>query len=128
MGKLNIGVEIRDFDLERMGFSLSVLDDTKKRQCSEAYLRMTLPQLNTLLSALRATDEIEVSTAQSSYLAKAAGASANAAADAKAAGSGATPRPAAAHDSFLPKAVDAKASADTTLVRIVPSRSRASKS
>ena len=42
MSKLNIGVEIRDFDLERMGFSLSVLDETKKRQTSEAYLRMTL--------------------------------------------------------------------------------------
>jgi hypothetical protein len=40
-------VEIRDFDLDRMGFSLSVLDETKKRQSSEAYLRMTLTELNT---------------------------------------------------------------------------------
>ena len=40
MSKLNIGVEIRDFDLERMGFSLSVLDESKKKQLSEAYLRM----------------------------------------------------------------------------------------
>src|SRR5688500_19142385 len=39
MSTLNIGIEIRDFDLERMGFSLSVLDDSKKRQASEAYLR-----------------------------------------------------------------------------------------
>ena len=56
MSKLNIGVEIRDFDLERMGFSLSVLDDSKKRQASEAYLRMTLPELNAFLNALKAAD------------------------------------------------------------------------
>jgi hypothetical protein len=66
MGKLNIGVEVRDFDLERMGFSLSVLDDTKKRQSSEAYLRMTLTELNTFLKALKAApDEIEVCTVES---------------------------------------------------------------
>ena len=82
MGKLNIGVEIRDFDLERMGFSLSVLDGATKQQRSEAYLRMTLPQLNTLLSALRAADEIEVSTSQPTYLAKTAGRSADYAAEA----------------------------------------------
>ena len=54
MSTLNIGIEIRDFDLERMGFSLSVLDDSKKRQASEAYLRMTLPELNAFLNALKA--------------------------------------------------------------------------
>jgi len=71
MGKLNIGVEIRDFDLERMGFSLSVLDDTKKRQSSEAYLRMTLTELNTFLKALRAAqDEIDVSTVEPSGVSK----------------------------------------------------------
>jgi hypothetical protein len=43
MPKLSLGVEVRDFDLERMGFSLSVLDGTK-RQTSEGYLRMTLQQ------------------------------------------------------------------------------------
>ena len=43
MSTLNIGVDIRDFDLERMGFSLSVLDESKKRQASEAYLRMSSP-------------------------------------------------------------------------------------
>jgi hypothetical protein len=63
MASLNIGIEIRDFDLERMGFSLSVLDESKKRQASEAYLRMTLMELHAFLKALRAADdEIEVTT------------------------------------------------------------------
>ena len=127
MGKLNIGVEIRDFDLERMGFSISVLDDATKQQCSEAYLRMTLPQLNTLLSALRAADEIEVSTAQPSYLGKAAGASASAGIS-TAVAAVSIAKPAGADNGSLPKAANAKMPADTTVVRIVPSRSRASKS
>jgi hypothetical protein len=66
MDKLNIGVELRDFDLERMGFSLSVLDETNKRRSSEAYLRMTLSEMNTFLNALKAApDEIDVSTVES---------------------------------------------------------------
>jgi hypothetical protein len=71
MGKLNIGIEIRDFDLERMGFSLSVLDESKKRQLSEAYLRMTLGELNVFLRALKAAhDEIEVSTVEPTGVSK----------------------------------------------------------
>ena len=71
MSKLNLGIEIRDFDLERMGFSLSVLDETKKRQSSEAYLRMTLAELNTLLKALKAAhDEIDLSTVEPSGVTK----------------------------------------------------------
>ena len=71
MSKLNIGVEIRDFDLERMGFSLSILDDSKKRQTSEAYLRMTLSELNIFLKALKAArDDIEVSTVEPSGVSK----------------------------------------------------------
>jgi hypothetical protein len=63
MSHLNLGIEIRDFDLERMGFSLSVLDESKKRQASEAYLRMTLLELHAFLGALRgAQDEITVTT------------------------------------------------------------------
>ena len=63
MSKLNIGIEIRDFDLERMGFSLAVLDETKKRQASEAYMRMTLGELSVFLKALKAArDDIEVMT------------------------------------------------------------------
>ena len=66
MGKLNIGVEIRDFDLERMGFSLLVLDETNKRESSEAYLRMTLTELSAFLGALKAApDEIELSAVES---------------------------------------------------------------
>jgi hypothetical protein len=67
MTNLNLGIEIRDFDLERMGFSLSVLDDSKKRQASEAYLRMTLLELNAFLNALKAADhEIALTTYDSS--------------------------------------------------------------
>ncbi|HEX9906569.1 MAG TPA: hypothetical protein VGA77_16575 [Propylenella sp.] len=63
MSSLNLGVEIRDFDLERMGFSLSVLDASKKRQASEAYLRMTLLELHAFLNALRAAEgDIELTT------------------------------------------------------------------
>ena len=61
MAKLNIGVEVRDFDLERMGFSLSVLDQTGKRQTSEGYLRMTLQELGVFVDALKeAKADIEV--------------------------------------------------------------------
>jgi hypothetical protein len=71
MSKLNIGIEIRDFDLERMGFSLSVLDESKKRQTSEAYLRMTLTELNTFLKALKtARDDVDVSTVEPSGVSK----------------------------------------------------------
>ena len=71
MSKLNIGVEIRDFDLERMGFSLSVLDESKKKQLSEAYLRMTLTELNTFLKALKGAErEIDVSTVEPSGVSK----------------------------------------------------------
>jgi hypothetical protein len=66
MSNLNLGIEIRDFDLERMGFSLSVLDASKKRQASEAYLRMTLGELDTFLRALRAAHEVDVTTYDSS--------------------------------------------------------------
>jgi hypothetical protein len=67
MSKLNIGIEIRDFDLERIGFSLSVLDEARKRQASEAYLRMTLLELNVFLKALRsAREDIDVTTYDSS--------------------------------------------------------------
>lgn len=62
MSSLNLGIEIRDFDLERMGFSLSVLDAGKKRQASEAYLRMTLIELHTFLDALKGANDVELTT------------------------------------------------------------------
>ena len=126
MGKLNIGVEIRDFDLERMGFSLSVLDDTKKRQSSEAYLRMTLPQLNTLLAALRAADEIEVSTAQPS-LAAAAGSLAKAPFEAWSGPAAASRIAAPDEDNFLSSAIKAKLSADAAMGGGAASRARPAK-
>ena len=67
MSRLNLGLEIRDFDLERMGFSLSVLDESKKRQASEAYLRMTLTELDIFLRALKtAQGDLEITTYDSS--------------------------------------------------------------
>ena len=66
MGKLKIGVEVRDFDLERMGFSLSVLGQGKKAQSSEAYLRMSLSEFDIFLKALKAApNEIEVCAVES---------------------------------------------------------------
>ena len=63
MAKLNLGIEVRDFDLNRMGFSLSVLDQSGKRQMSEGYLRMTLQELGIFADALKAArDNIAVRT------------------------------------------------------------------
>jgi hypothetical protein len=62
MDELHLGIEIRDFDLARMGFSLSVLDKANGRQTSEAYLRMTLVEMNIFLKALMADKNIQVST------------------------------------------------------------------
>ena len=61
MAKLQLGLEVRDFDLERMGFSLSVLDETGQRQLSEGYLRMTLQELGVFVDALKgAQDDVKV--------------------------------------------------------------------
>ena len=70
MAKLTMVVDIRDFDLDRVGFALSVLDGGNKRPLSEAYLRMTLPELNAFLKALKqARDEIEIVAAESHKIA-----------------------------------------------------------
>ena len=67
MAKLNLGIEVRDFDLDRMGFSLSVLDQSGKRQTSEGYLRMTLQELGVFSDALKAArDEISVTAIDNS--------------------------------------------------------------
>ena len=64
---LHLGVEVRDFDLERIGFSLSVLDPARKTQTSESYLRMTLLELSAFLKAMQANPgEIELVSFQSS--------------------------------------------------------------
>jgi hypothetical protein len=61
MGKLYLAVELTDFDLDRVGFNLSVIDVPMKRQASEAYLRMTLTELHTFLGALKsAGDKIKL--------------------------------------------------------------------
>ena len=66
MTRLNLGLEIRDFDLTRMGFAFSVLDEANERASSEAYLQMTLLELDAFLKALKGSDDIQVSTVQSS--------------------------------------------------------------
>lgn len=54
MTKLGLGIDLKDFDLDRVGFSISVLDETGKKRLSEGYLRMRLVELDILLRALRA--------------------------------------------------------------------------
>ena len=62
MAELHIGIEVRDFDLERIGFSLSVLDESGKRQLSEGYLRMSLQQLGAFVDALKGAGDLAVTT------------------------------------------------------------------
>ena len=54
MARLGLGIDLKDFDLDRVGFSISVLDETGKKRLSEGYLRMTLVELDIFLRALRA--------------------------------------------------------------------------
>lgn len=63
MDTLRLGVEVRDFDLERLGFSLSVVGEAGPHT-SEGYLRMTLSELSAFLSALRSAGTIEVKTVE----------------------------------------------------------------
>jgi hypothetical protein len=63
MDSLRLGVEVRDFDLERLGFSLSVLEGARAHS-SEGYLRMTLEELDILLRALKRAGTIEISTVE----------------------------------------------------------------
>lgn len=66
---LHLGIEVRDFDLERIGFSLSVLDPARRSQTSESYLRMTLTELSAFIKAMQAAhDEIELVSFQSSEI------------------------------------------------------------
>ena len=63
MSKLSIGIDIRDFDLDRVGFSLAVLDEHSSRQMSEAYMRMTLIEMDAFLKALKAdAEKIQITT------------------------------------------------------------------
>lgn len=60
MAKLHLLVEVRDFDLERIGFSVSVVEPLTGRKQSESYLQMTLPEFETYVRALKAAKgEIE---------------------------------------------------------------------
>jgi hypothetical protein len=59
MSSLSLGIEIGDFDLDRIGFVLSVMND-RGEQASEASLRMTLLELSAFVNALKSADEIEL--------------------------------------------------------------------
>lgn len=54
MARLGLGIDVKDFDLDRVGFSISVLEDTGKKRVSEGYLRMTLLEFDAFLRALKA--------------------------------------------------------------------------
>lgn len=53
MTKLGLGIDLKDFDLERVGVAISVLDGAGKKRVSEGYLRMTLGELDTFVRALK---------------------------------------------------------------------------
>jgi hypothetical protein len=53
MTKLGLGIDIKDFDLDRVGVAISVLDEAGKKRVSEGYLRMTLAELDTFVRALK---------------------------------------------------------------------------
>lgn len=71
MVKLGLGIDLKDFDLEKVGFSISVLDETGKKRVSEGYLRMTLVELDIFLRALKAAKgEIHTATVEADGLRK----------------------------------------------------------
>lgn len=55
MKNLSLQIEVLDFDLDRIGFMLSVLGGGKQvEKTSEGYMRMTLLELNAFIDALKA--------------------------------------------------------------------------
>lgn len=71
MARLALGIDLKDFDLDRVGFSISVLDEAGKKRVSEGYLRMTLGELDTFLRVLKAAKgEIHTGTVEPDGLRK----------------------------------------------------------
>lgn len=71
MARLDLGIDVKDFDLDRIGFSISVLDESGKKRLSEGYLRMTLPEFDVFLRALKAAKgEIRTVTVEQDGLRK----------------------------------------------------------
>jgi hypothetical protein len=59
MSSFSLGIEIGDFDLDRIGFVLTVLGD-QREPTSKASLRMTLLEMSAFVNALKSADEIEL--------------------------------------------------------------------
>lgn len=71
MARLDLGIDVKDFDLDRIGFSISVLDESGKKRLSEGYLRMTLLEFDAFLRALKAAkSEIRTVTVEPDGLRK----------------------------------------------------------
>jgi len=63
MHRLVVSIDIRDFDLDRIGFVFCVLDSARKTRLSEAYIQMTPAEFDAFLNALKAAgDDILVGT------------------------------------------------------------------
>jgi len=59
MATLRLGLQVRDFDLDRVGFELHVLD-RDRHDGSGGYLRMTLVELSRFVAALRQAEDIDL--------------------------------------------------------------------
>jgi hypothetical protein len=59
MTTLRLGLQVRDFDLDRVGFELHVLG-RDRHDGSGGYLRMTLVELSRLVAALRQAEHIDL--------------------------------------------------------------------
>lgn len=59
MSTLRLGIELESFDLERVGFILSVLDENAPAQAG-GRLRMTLDELAGFIAALKADCDVEL--------------------------------------------------------------------
>lgn len=63
MKDLAMRIEVRDYDLDRIGVSLSVLGDDRSTEVSKAYLRMNPLELNAFVEALKvANGKVELSS------------------------------------------------------------------
>ena len=59
MATLRLGLQVRDFDLDRVGFELLVLDRDRDARLG-GYLRMTLLELSRFVVALREAEDIDL--------------------------------------------------------------------
>ncbi len=55
MRDLNIEIEVRDFDLETVGFYFNVINPDTAEHKSNSHIRMSLIELNVFINALKAS-------------------------------------------------------------------------